>query len=79
VVWGFGKLLNYLRRYITTSLFIQTDKKDGLIRSLENVHQQLLDAEIRAGGHVPMTPEKEKTWKDGINKQRGERGETALK
>ncbi len=70
MVWGFGVLLKHLRSYITTSKYIQTDNKDRLIASLEKIHRQLVDAEKRAHGETPVTPEAERKWWRAIRQRK---------
>lgn len=79
MVWGFGIFLKHLRAYITTSRFIPTEAKERLIKSLEMIYRQLVDAEKRANGSVPLTPEKEKEWRDGINRRRLAAGKAPLR
>jgi len=71
--------MKYVRWYITTSQFIPTESKDRLIESLEKIYRQLVDAEKRANGNVPLTPENEKEWWNGINRQRLAAGQVPLR
>lgn len=78
VVWGLGQLLPHLKRTIDTSRFIPTDEKDSLYQRIEDTYQQLEDAIKREFGAVPITPAKEKQWKDNINKMRRKLGKEPL-
>ena len=79
VVWGLGQLLPHLKYTIDTSRFIPTDEKDSLYQRIEDTYQQLDDAIKREFGAIPITPEQEKAWKDGINKMRKRAGKDPLK
>jgi hypothetical protein len=56
IIWGFTRIAKYVRWYIQTSQFIETNNKDTLIKTLERLLAVLLDAESRAQGRVPFTP-----------------------
>ena len=65
IIYGYGRLLPYLKWYINTSPFISSDDKDSLRKQLEQVYEDLLDVEQRAAGRIPYpTSVQQKMKKD---------------
>lgn len=62
IIWGFGQLLPLLRSYILTSRFISSDDKDSLVKTLETLYADLLDANKRASGKLPYPPSVIRKW-----------------
>jgi len=74
LIRGFGLFLPHLKSYIMTSAFISSEDKDSLVKQLEDVYADLLDAHQRESGVMPYTPSVLKKWEQQRKKLQGRKG-----
>lgn len=72
VVWGFGRMVRWVEWYISSSRYISSEDKDGLVKQLKRLVSELMDAHRREQGQIPFPPSVQKklfpnmkTMKDG--------------
>jgi hypothetical protein len=70
IVWGFSRIVPYLKHMIYTSRYINTDDKDGLMNDLEKMLDTLNDVVKREGNIIPYPP----SFHKAIEKQKKKKG-----
>lgn len=64
VAWAYGRMVKHLVWFVRTSPTLETEKKDGLIKAIQEVYLKLEDAVTRERGYVPKLPSDVKKEKE---------------
>lgn len=56
IAWAYGRFVKHMIWFVKSSPTIETDNKDGMIKTIQGLYRQLEDAVVRERGKVPRLP-----------------------